>query len=175
MKRRVAGPAKQAATLESWAAIPGRIRKATAGLSGRQLDRRGGSEGRSIRELVHHLVEANLVASTIVIAALGSPGCTFDWSWLMPDEAWIRRLGYAKTPIGPALNLLEALCPHVVRLVRTSGGGLRSRVALRDSPGAKLRPQTVEQVLAEECEHAAQHLRDIRETVRGAGPDAGKT
>jgi hypothetical protein len=69
-----------AKTVEAWAALPGRIRRAVANLSSRDLDRRGGSEGWSIRGYAHHLVEANLIASNIVLAALGKPGCRYDWS-----------------------------------------------------------------------------------------------
>lgn len=76
----------QAATLTAWASIPRKIRRAIEGLSEGDLKARSGSEGWSIREYVHHLVEANLVASTIVLAALGRPGCRFDWSWMIPGS-----------------------------------------------------------------------------------------
>lgn len=47
--------------IDEWAQIPADIRKSLSGSSETDLDRRGGSEGWSIREYVHHLVEANLV------------------------------------------------------------------------------------------------------------------
>ena len=69
--------------LESWLSIPDLVEKSVAGLSDEALDRRGGAEGASLRENVHHILESNLVAVTIVLAALapGSPG------HLMPDSA----------------------------------------------------------------------------------------
>jgi hypothetical protein len=99
--------------LAAWASIPRDIRRAIAGLSSRDLKARGGSEGWSIQEYAHHLVEANLVASTIILAALGRPGCTYDWSWVIPDREWMKRLGYDKAPLEPAIELLESLCAHV--------------------------------------------------------------
>jgi hypothetical protein len=164
--------------VERWASIPGEIRRALAGLAARDLSLRGGSEGWSIRESVHHLVEANLVASNIVLAALGSPGCSYDWSWVNPGARWMRRLGYDRAPVEPALAFLEALCAHVARVVRTAPGALRRHVRLLDAPGARLRRRTVAQVLDDEWEHARHHLGDVaeaRKARRRSGGAAGKT
>ena len=70
------------------------IETALEGLTEDDLNFRGGPNGWSIRETVHHLVESNLVACTIVIAAVGTGGCTYDCSWLNPDRAWMERMGY---------------------------------------------------------------------------------
>ncbi|HKB79194.1 MAG TPA: maleylpyruvate isomerase N-terminal domain-containing protein [Thermoanaerobaculia bacterium] len=153
-------------TVEAWASIARRVRAAVRGLGERQLDRRGGSEGWSIRRYVHHLAEANLVASTIVIAAIGSPGCTFDWSWLIPDEAWMRSAGYDRVPLGPALRMLEALSRHVAALLVPSTALLRRPVVLIGSGGRKS-GTTVAAVLADEIAHAEHHLADIA-AARGA-------
>jgi hypothetical protein len=150
-----------ASALREWAGIPRRLRRAISGLSASDLRRRGGSEGLSIREYVHHLVEANIVASTIALAALGKPGCTFDWSWMYPDSRWVKGLGYGRAPLEPALRLFEALCSHIAGLARRAPGGMSRSVRLVDSAGARPRRRTLEQVLAEECEHARHHLRDI--------------
>lgn len=159
----------QPTTLKAWSSTPSRIRRAVSGLSTSDLDLRGGSEGWSIREYDHHLVEANLVASNIVLAALGKPGCKYDWSWVTPDARWMKRLGYDQAPIEPALKLLEALCSHVAGVARSAPGGLRRHVRLLDAPGAKLRRRTVEQVLADECEHVDHHLRDVAATRKTHG------
>ncbi len=161
--------AKQARALRAWRSIPGAIRTAVSGLSARSLGLRGGSEGWSIREYTHHLVEANLVVSNIVIAALGKPDCRYDWSWVNPDAGWMKRLGYDRAPIEPALALLELLRTHVTEVVRVAPGGMRRAVKLLDAPGAKPRRLTVEQVLAGEYEHAQHHLRDIADTRKAHG------
>ena len=88
----MAGLTKAGEALQAWLMIPAEIEKALQGLPEEDLDLRGGPDGWSIRETVHHLVEANLVASNIVIAALaracamigpGSlltpPGCS-EWA-----------------------------------------------------------------------------------------------
>jgi hypothetical protein len=156
--------AKPPKALAAWASIPRDIRKGIAGLSSRDLKARGGSEGWSIREYAHHLVEANLIASNIILAALGRPGSTYDWSWVIPDRKWMRRLGYDRAPLEPALALLEALGAHVAGLARAAPGSLKRSVKLLGSPGARTHRKTVEQVLEDEREHARHHLRDIADT-----------
>jgi hypothetical protein len=142
-----------------------RIEEAIRGLPVRALDRRGGSEGWSIREYVHHLVEANLVASNIVLAALATNGKTsYDWSWVWPSAEWMRRVGYTTAPIRPALALLRALGRHFADLLGSTEDGLERGVRLLDAPGAALYTRTVRQVLAEQVEHARTHLRDIAAT-----------
>jgi hypothetical protein len=65
-----------------WKNVPGRIQETLHGLNDSDLDLRGGSEGWSIRETVHHVVEANLVASNMIIAALATDAYDFDWTWV---------------------------------------------------------------------------------------------
>ena len=88
--------------LSEWLQVSRSIEIALEGLTEDDLNLRGGPNGWSIREHVHHLVESNLVACTIVVAALGTGGCTFDCSWLNPDRAWMERLGYTRGAVAPA-------------------------------------------------------------------------
>jgi hypothetical protein len=155
------------ATVTVWIGIPRRLRRAVAGMSRRDLSRRVGADRRTVAEYVHHIVEANLVAASIVLAALGSPGSEYDWSWLVPDDRWMKRLGYDHRPIEPALRLLDALAVHLGGLLRESPAMLRRSVRLRGSSG--LQRRTVARILREECDHAEQHLRDIRSASRSGG------
>ncbi|HEY6554221.1 MAG TPA: DinB family protein [Vicinamibacteria bacterium] len=159
-------PANEA--LAAWRRIPGEIEAAIEGVPESGLGWRGGDDGMSIRETVHHLVEANLVAASIMIAALGKTGCVYDWSWLFPNLEWTQRMGYERVPIGPALATLRALVEHVGGVIAASDG-LGREVRLRDSPGAALYTKTVEDILLQEAEHAAEHLRGLAQTRAAQG------
>ena len=149
-------------TVEEWAKIPADIRKSIRGLSETDLDRRGGSEGWSIREYVHHLVEANMVASTMIIAALANNGGEFDWTWVNPSESWMKRVGYDKADVRPALKVLGTMCDYIAGIVAAQPDMLERYVQLNDSPGAKRYNATVDKILKDEREHANHHLADIR-------------
>ncbi len=150
--------------LQSWLNLPDLIEKSIEGLSEPDLDLRGGHHGASIRETTHHLVEANLIASTIILAAL-APGklTTYDWSWVWPNVEWMQRMGYSKTPVAPALKTLRALSEYYAFLIAGIPDGLTREVQLLDSPGAQLYSKTVEAILDQECKHVQEHLRDVSE------------
>ena len=165
----MADPAAPSDALVAWLGIVEGIEKALEGLAEGDLDLRGGADGWSIRETVHHLVEANLVASNIVIAALARSGCVYDWSWVTPDASWMRRVGYDSAPVGPALQTLRALTEHVAGLIRGGSDRPRREVQLLDAPGAKLYTRTIEELLRQETEHAEGHLRGVAETRTAHG------
>lgn len=150
--------------LTEWNRIPGRIRKSIRGLNETDLGLRGGSEGWSIRETVHHLVEANLVASNMIIAALATNGCKYDWTWVNPDKSWMRRVGYDTAHVGPAIETLRALCRHISGLVVGQPDALARTVKLNDAPGAKRYVMTIEKILWQQVEHVQDHLGEIRDT-----------
>jgi hypothetical protein len=147
--------ARKRDALDAWKRIVVDVRRlARAG----DLDERIGAS--SLRETVHHVVEANVVAASIVIAALGSPGCTYDWSWMMPFGPWMKRMRYDRKPVGPTLRLLSALNAYVVAQIAPLPGALRRTVFLRDSPRGRLRRVTVADVLLQEADHAAEEVAD---------------
>ena len=145
-----------------WIGIPGLLRQAIGGLSEGELELRGEREGMSIRETVHHLAEANIVAASIMIAAIGKNGCTYDWSWLYPDRAWVGRMGYETAPVEPALNIINALCTQIANLVTVNPEILTREVHLFDAPGEEIYSMTVADIMRQEIDHAAEHLSDIR-------------
>ncbi len=158
---------KRPVVVGEWSSVPRRIREAIGGLGDTELSIRGGSEGWSIREYVHHLVEANLIVSHVVLAALGTPGCTYDWSWVNPDRHWMERLSYDRAPVEPAVLLLEVLTRHISNLLALSPSGLKQHVGILDTPGAVPRKTTVAKLLRDEVAHATHHLVDIESARRG--------
>jgi hypothetical protein len=162
--------------LTRWMAIPGQLRRVVRGLPDARLDVRIGPEALSIRETVHHLVEANLVASNIIIAALANSGSTYDWTWINPNASWMRRLGYNKAPVGAALSTLGALTRHLRALLSVTADGLERSVQLYDAPGAPRYTKTVSQILSDEVSHAREHLEALpQQRARGNGPRGRRT
>jgi hypothetical protein len=154
---------EKADVLGSWLMVRANIEKAIEGLSDEDLGLRGGADGWSIRETVHHLVEANLVAAHMILAALAKNGYTYDWSWVYPNDAWMRALGYHAVPVRPALAFLGALCEHFAAVIAASPDGLARGVQLLDSPGARPYPRTIREVVLEQIQHAEDHLRTVAE------------
>jgi len=159
-------PDRSAEVIARWMGIPAQLRRALRGVPEKQLSKRAGGEGMTLRETVHHLVEANLVASNIIIAALAKSGSTYDWTWVNPGGSWMRRLGYNRAPIGPAIATLSALCRHIAAILSVRPGRLRCTVRLFDAPGSPKYTKTVGQILLDEVSHAREHLQAFRDRPR---------
>jgi len=114
----------------------------------------------SVRETVHHLAEANVVAASMIIAAAGKDGCTFDWSWLYPNREWIDRMRYADLPIEPALRLVEALNQQIANIIQVNPKVLDHTITLFDTPGGDTYTMTIAAIMRQEVDHAGEHLGD---------------
>jgi hypothetical protein len=152
--------------LSDWLQVPPALEIALAGLTEDDLNLRGGPEGWSIREHVHHLVESNLAACTIVIAALGTGGCTFDLSWLNSDPAWMERTKYNRVAVATAMEVLSPVCRYAAALLGAAPEALRHEIKLLGAPGTEPYPMTVEQMIGLEVEHAQKHFRDIDDILK---------
>jgi hypothetical protein len=152
--------------LSEWLQVPRSIEIALEGLTEDDLNLRGGSNGWSIRENVHHVVESNLVACTIVVAAAGNGGITYDCSWLNPDRAWMERLGYTHAAVGPAIDALSGLCRYVAALLGAAPDALRREVKLLGAPGTEPYLMTIEQMIRLEVEHARHHLQEVDDALK---------
>jgi hypothetical protein len=144
--------------LEAWKGIPALLEQV---LAGADLDTRRGAE-MTLREVVHHLVEAHVVSAGIIVAALGSPGCVFDWSWMLPFGPWMERMAYDRKPIEPSLRLLAALNDWVAAQIEPLADGLAREVKLRDEPEGPVRSVTVAELLRQEVEHAREHVSAVQ-------------
>ena len=152
--------------LSEWLQVSRSIEIALEGLTEDDLNFRGGSNGWSIRENVHHVVESNLVACTIVIAAVGKGGITYDCSWMNPDRAWMERMGYTHAAVAPAIDALSGLCRYVAALLSAAPDALRREVKFLGTPGTEPYLMTVEQMIRLEVEHARHHLQEIDDTLK---------
>ncbi len=157
---------KQSTTVEKWTKLADVISDAIEDLKENDLDLRGGPDNWSIRETVHHLVEANLITSNIIIAALANSNRPFDWSWLNPDELWMKRLGYNKAPVEPAIETLRFLSRYIATLLDCRKGARNCEIGLLDTSDDDPRTVTVAEVLREEIEHTREHLKDVQQTRR---------
>ena len=149
------------ALLRAWRQIPMHVEETIDGMSKQRLVRRARPDSMTAAEIVHHITEANIVAASMIIAAIGKDGTTYDWSWLYPDSAWMKRMGYAKAPINPAIQLLSALNEHIGNLVKANPKVLKRKVTLFDTPGGETYTMAVEEIMRQEVSHTDEHLSEI--------------
>jgi uncharacterized damage-inducible protein DinB len=152
--------------LQQYADLPLRLKKTLHGLSvsDYSLARQEGKW--TIREIVQHLVDADSLVHTLVLVALGNPGCVYDQTWYKIDNSWAQILKYQQRSIDLALALYKANHQSLVELLKILPDSLERHLVLRwakDPAGSKI---TVEQLIQSRIQHTQHHLAQIIETRR---------
>jgi len=104
--------------LERYKQLPKKLESAVAGLAEPVLDLARAPDAWSIRQIVHHIVDADDATKAIVKAALGTNGCLYSLEWYDPHNTWAVTLDYRRRPTSPALSLLRANHRELEELLR---------------------------------------------------------
>lgn len=144
--------------------LPGDLETALAGLSDEQLDLSRAPDAWSIRQITHHIVDADDVTKALVKAAMGTPGCLYCLEWYDPHNTWAITLDYAHRPMAPALALLRANhCELEGLLAHLPDAWDRHALLRRHADGMPART-SVARMLWNQVQHAYHHLEQIRRT-----------
>jgi uncharacterized damage-inducible protein DinB len=153
--------------METYGAGPEQLEAVLQGLSGSQLDLSRAEGKWTIRQIVHHIADAEDLWETVIKAALGNTGCTFDISWYIPDNKCAAPLDYANRPIDDAVELFKAVRRCIAEMVKhLPDARERSALITRtiDKDQAQSFTFTVEKMLSWQIQHLEIHLEQIRET-----------
>ena len=151
--------------MDEYVAGPDGLEIALKGLTEAALDHARAEGKWTIREIVHHLADAEVIWSLALKAALGNPGCTFDISWYPPDNAWAEPLEYAGRPVADAVEFVRATRNHTAQLVKhmPESAWERHLVVALPSRDQSLKC-TVGWIIDWQTRHLDLHVEQIRET-----------
>jgi uncharacterized damage-inducible protein DinB len=108
-------PAERAAQIDTLRQLPGRLRKAVAGLNDSQLDTSYRDGGWTVRQVVHHFADSHANSYVRFKLAL-----TEDWPTIKPyDEAAWARLPDSRMPIDPSLEFVAGVHARLVALLES--------------------------------------------------------
>ena len=149
--------------LASYAAGPDLLAVALEGLSGSEFDEMARAAGEwTIRQIVHHIADADDLWKMCIKAALGDSGCRFDASWYVVRNGWAETLDYARQPDGPALDLFAANRSHVVQMIQLLPDAWDRHILFTLDGVASDKLLTVGEIIAFQVEHTQQHIDDIQ-------------
>ena len=101
---------------------------ALAGLAEADLDLARAQDKWTIREIAHHIADAEDLWEIACKSALGNCGCLLDVSWYIIDNKWAEPLQYATRPVDEALNLYRAIRHQVLELLEHVPGAWEKHV-----------------------------------------------
>jgi hypothetical protein len=139
------------------------------GLSASDIDLARAEGAWTIRQIVHHIVDAEDIWETCIKAALGNPGCKIDLNWYIIDNKCAGPLDYAHRPIAEALELFRAIRRHIVEMVKFLPGAWNTPFTAIFSNKPEGFPFTVADVIGFQNLHLLRHIQQIRESRKKHG------
>ncbi|MCP4157595.1 MAG: hypothetical protein GY757_58330 [bacterium] len=151
--------------MAAYEAGPEQLDAALKGLSESQLDLSRAEGKWTIRQIVHHIADAEDLWETAIKAALGNTGCTFDFSWYILDNKCAVPLNYTNRPIYDAVALFKVLRRYVANMVKHLPNARERNIHLTRS-GDELEEKTlvVDEILNWQVLHLEIHIKQILET-----------
>jgi hypothetical protein len=150
--------------LVDYAAGPELLAVALEGLIESEMEEMSRATGEwTIRQIVHHINDADDLWKMCIKAALGDSGCRFDASWYVVRNGWAETLEYAGMEVGPALDLFAANRAHIVQMIQTLPDAWDRHVMFTLAGVASDKPLSVGEVIAFQVGHTQQHIDDIKE------------
>lgn len=105
-------------TLALYTKGPDELEAALSGLSEAKLDLADAHGGWSIRAIVHHLAEGEIIFVTPLKMAAAESGRTYYPNWHSGNLVVAENLNYAGRPIEPSLALFRAVHGYVIQLAQ---------------------------------------------------------
>lgn len=139
-----------------------RLRQATAGLTPEEVGRPEAPDKWSLRQLIAHLADAEIVTGYRyrMILAQDNPVITgYD------ADLWAERLRYADSDVGEDLKRFEVLRQANLRLLRALSGAEWERIGQHETRGSESVARLFRLVAAHDLVHMRQAER-IRKSVR---------
>jgi len=134
------------------------------GLSEAGLDLSRAEEKWTIRQIVHHIVDAEDIWETGIKAALGNSGCFFNFSWYISDNKCAEPLDYARRPLGNGVELFKIVRPHVVELIRHLPGAWERYLIVKRPEIPDGKKFTVADIIDWQILHLSIHIKQVRKT-----------
>lgn len=138
------------------------LEAALAGLSEQDLDMARDGSDWTIRQIVHHIADADMLFALSMTMALAEPGRRFTQNWPSDNAPYARNLQYAQRDIAPSLALVRAIRTHFAVLARQLPDALERAVV--DADGSTW---SFGRFLNIDLRHAFEHVDEIR-VIRAA-------
>jgi hypothetical protein len=160
---------KQEKALARYAGGVNQLDEVLAGLSQSGFDLSRDQGKWTIRQIVHHIVDAEDIWKICIKAALGNPGCTVDMNWYIIDNKCAEPLDYAHRPITDGVELFRAARRHIVELVNHLLGAWDQSFTTTWSDSPEGKTFKVGDVIGFQNLHLGRHIKQIRETRKKHG------
>ena len=134
-------------------------------LTGEDLNRSRGEGKWSIREIIHHIADAENLWMNCVKAALGNSGSDYDMSWYPIDNKWAEPLGYNTRSREYAIDLFKVSRKQVVELLEFNPDAWENFVIIKRSDIPEGKRYSIKDIVTFQTLHLNRHLDQTKESL----------
>lgn len=138
--------------------------EALKGLSESDLDLSRAQDKWTIREIVHHISEAEDIWKIAFKAALGNPGCTFNFNWYIANNKCSEPLMYNIRPINDAVELFRICRKQVLELINLVDNAWEKYAYIEHESMPEKLKFSAEKIIQWQVQHLDIHISQIKET-----------
>lgn len=114
----------------------------------------------TIRQIVHHMIDGDMLWTTFMKVALMNPGSSFNFDWYKGNDTSAEALHYDERAIEPVIQLFRANRLQMVQLLSLMPHSGENIVYVTLQQGTQ--PITVNQIVTLQANHAMEHISEIR-------------
>lgn len=138
-----------------------RLEALLAGVPENGIDESLGTAEWTIRQILHHIIDAEEVFGLCLKIAIGAPGSNFNWSWYPGNEEWEANMQYSHRDVGDTLAIFKAYRYHISALLNHFQDRWDDKVTLSSFLGEQDQDFTVGAITGLLVEHLAEHMETI--------------
>jgi len=145
---------------------PKDLRGLVAELSNHELALVPDPENWSIREIVHHIIDADSIWTSFIKQALGEQERPFElfWYWDLTQDEWGHKWAYGTRPVEPGLVLIQANHDYLVSILSSVVDPASISLEI-PWPGGEIGSWTIRDALEWNLKHTKTHLDDINQIL----------
>jgi hypothetical protein len=162
-------PSTRDDALARYEAGPAALRAALSGLSQAELDLTQAPGEWTIRQIVHHLAEGDVLFGVLIKTSVGNPGCTFSLPPYTNNEEWAVAQQWTARAVEPALELFAATRADIAELLRRVPGAWEQHVRIPAPDAPEGREFGAAGLIPMLADHAQEHIDQILAVRRAHG------
>lgn len=139
------------------------------GLSDSELDISRSKGKWTIRQIAHHIAEFEDLYKMAIKAALGNPGCTFNFDWYIADNKWAAPLWYNTRPITIAMEIFRISRQQVLELINFVDNAWEKPIYISHQSMPEKMKFTVKKIIKWQVLHLEMHIKQIKDTRKTHG------
>ena len=120
----------------------------------------------TVREIIHHIADAEDIWKNIIKAAIGNPGCHFDMNWYPVDNKWAPAMGYSERGVQNSVELFRVSRKQIIEMLEYKPEAWNNFVIAKWEYLPEGKKFLVGEIVSFQILHLKRHLKQIMDSLQ---------